>query len=73
MKATYVSRWDGNTLIKTSCQYDPKTSEVTDVEASEDAYNIYTLEEEYIELPDGTEIRDFICGGEVFKDGQSWF
>lgn len=59
MKAKYVSVWDGGTTITTNCKYDPKTNVVSDIETS-DVEGLDMLDEEYIELPDGTEIRDFI-------------
>ena len=59
MKAKYVSVWDGGTSITTNCQYDPKTNVVSDIESS-DVEGLDMLEDEYVVLPDGTEIRNFI-------------
>ena len=59
MKAKYVSVWDGGTTVTTNCQYNPKTNVVSDIESS-DVEGLDILEDEYVELPDGTEIRDFI-------------
>jgi hypothetical protein len=58
MKAKYVSVWDGGT-ITTNCQYDQKTKVVSDIESS-DVEGLDMLEDEYVLLPDGTEVRDFI-------------
>lgn len=59
MKATYVSIWDDGQTIKTNCQYDPETKIVTEIE-SVDIDGLDDLIEEYVELPDGTQIDDFI-------------
>ena len=59
MKAIFISVWDGGIEIKTNCEYDPTTKEVSDIETSNvDGLDI--CEDEYILLPDGTEIRDFV-------------
>ena len=52
-KATYVSVWDGDVEIRTDCMYDIDTGTVSDVNG------IDNLNDEYIELPDGTQIRSF--------------
>lgn len=59
MKAKYVSVWDGGTTVTTNCQYNPQNKVVSDIESS-DVEGLDMLEDEYVELPDGTEIRDFI-------------
>ena len=59
MKAKFVSVWDGGTTVTTNCQYNPVTKVVSDIESS-DVEGLDMLDEEYVELPDGTEIRDFI-------------
>ncbi len=64
MKAHYVSVWDGGTTVTTNCTYNPKTKVVSNIESSNiDCSNVEGLEildEEYIELLDGTKITDFI-------------
>lgn len=64
MKATYVSVWDGGIDIRTNCEYDPITKDVTDIE-SVDVGGLEVLEGEYIELPDGTVIdrKDYSIDG----------
>jgi hypothetical protein len=59
MKAKYVSVWDGGITVTTNCQYDQKTKVVSDIESS-DVEGLDMLEDEYVLLPDGTEVRDFI-------------
>lgn len=62
MKAKYVSVWEGGIEVTTSCEYDVQTNEVYDIETS-DVDGLDALEDEYILLPDGTEVRDFITEG----------
>lgn len=62
MNAIYVSVWDGGVEIRTKCQYNPETKEVWDIDAT-DVDGLDICEDEYIELPNGTEIRDFISEG----------
>lgn len=57
MRATYTSVWDGGIEITTACEYDPTTKLVSDIEDS-DVEGVETLEDEYITLPDGTELRE---------------
>ena len=59
MKAEYVSVWDGGTTVTTNCQYDPQTKVVSDITTS-DVEGLEYLDDEYVLLSDGTEIRDFI-------------
>ncbi len=59
MKATYVSVWDGGVTIRSKCEYDPETNEVSDIE-SKDVDGLEICEDEYIELDNGVEVRDFI-------------
>lgn len=47
MKAYYVSVWDGGTEIRTSCDYNPETNDVTNIEQCEDVGDLDVLEEEY--------------------------
>ena len=70
MKATYVSVWNGVTQIRTICDFDPETKMVSNVEISGTDIE-GTLDEQYIELPDGQEIRNFTNDeGQVFEDGE---
>lgn len=55
MKATYVSVWGGQ-AISTSCEFDPETKTVTDIEIYVGHVDGDFAEEEYILLPDGTKI-----------------
>jgi len=66
MKATYVSVWDGGVEVRTSCEYDSETLDVTDIESA-DVDGLDNLEREHIELPDGTEIErgDFTIDGDT--------
>lgn len=65
MKATYVSVWDGSTEIRTVCEFNPTTKDVTDIESVEvDGLDLEILFEEYIELPNGEKIVDFTIDGE---------
>lgn len=71
MKATYVSVWDnGSDKIESSCEFDPQTKEVTNIEVvNVDGMDLNYLDEEYIELPNGEIIKDFIRDGVEIKDG----
>lgn len=69
MKAEYVSVWDGGYEVRSACEYNPDTNTVidivqVDVEDLEDEHgdpvDLDWLNEEFIELPDGTTISDFI-------------
>lgn len=55
MKATYVSVWGGQ-AISTSCEFDPGTMTVTDIEQYDGEVDGDFLEDEYIVLQDGTRI-----------------
>jgi len=61
-KATYVSVWDDGIEVKTSCQFNTETKEVTDIEQV-DVTGLDILDREYVLLPDGTEVEDFIAEG----------
>ena len=64
MKATYVSVWDGEEL-RSSCDYDPQTNDVTDIEQLDvDDMDLCTCEDEFIELPTGDVINEFTIDGE---------
>lgn len=57
--ATYVSIWDGGTEIRSACKYDPFNNVVYEIE-SVDVGGLEVLEEEFIELKDGSRIsREF--------------
>jgi len=57
--ATYVTVWDGGIEIRTRCLFNRAMSTVFDVESA-DVNGLDILEDEYVELADGTEIRDFL-------------
>lgn len=57
-KATYVSVWDGGIEIRTRCLFNRDMSTVFDVESA-DVNGLEVLEDEYVELADGTEVREF--------------
>lgn len=70
-QATYVSVWDGGVEIRTKCTYNRETGVVYDIETA-DVNGLDSLDDEYIELSDGTEIRDFIDEfDEDFLDNQN--
>ena len=72
MTATYVSVWDnGDEIFRTQCEFNPETKEVTDVESVDvDGIELDFVDEEYIELPSGEIIKDFILDGVEYKNGQ---
>jgi len=57
-KATYVSVWDGGIEIRTRCIFSREMSTVFDVETA-DVEGLDVLEDEYVELADGTQVRHF--------------
>lgn len=58
IQAEYTSVWDGDIAITTNCLYDPGKKYVTDIEDSDvDPEGLEDLEDEYITLPDGTQLR----------------
>lgn len=63
MKAKYTSVWDGGVNITTNCDYDPKTKKVSNIETV-DPGKVQHLDDEFITLPDDTEVRDFILEDE---------
>jgi hypothetical protein len=69
MKATYISVWDGGIEIATSCNFDPETKNITDVEMV-DGDGLDILEREFVRLPDGTEINadDCLIEGESYEE-----
>lgn len=65
-KAYYVSVWDDGIEIRTACQFNPETRDVTDIE-SVDVAGLETLLEEYIELLNGTIVTEgFTVDGEPY-------
>jgi hypothetical protein len=62
MKAIYTSVWDdGDVTCESSCEYDPDIMRVSDIETAEnaeDADDANALTDEFITLPDGTELRE---------------
>ena len=62
MKAKYVSVWDGGVEVKSNCDYNPTNKEVSNIETI-DIDGLDILDDEYILLPDGTEVRDFVVEG----------
>ena len=64
IKATYVSVWDGGVEIRTSCLYwqnvygEAVSNNISDIDAVYvDGLDI--CEDEYVELPDGSQIKSF--------------
>lgn len=53
MKAIYVSCWEDGIEVRTSCEFDPETKVVSDIETS-DVEGLEFLDLEFIELPNGT-------------------
>lgn len=54
--ATFVSVWDGGTAVRTDCKFDEETKRAFDIDTA-DVDGLDSLDEEYVELGDGTEIR----------------
>ncbi len=63
MKATYVSVWDSGIEIRTACEINLDTKDVTDVESVE-VDGLDTLNEQFVELPNGDKITEFTLDGE---------
>lgn len=71
MKAKYVSVWDGGIELVSNCQYDKRKNIVYDIQDTHDI-NLEVLEDEYVLLPDGAEVRNFITEDDeeyFFEDG----
>jgi len=65
MRAEYVSIWDGSTEVRTGCDFNPQTKDVTDIEVADvEGMDLDILFEEYIELPNGERITEFTIEGE---------
>lgn len=70
VRATYVSVWDGGREVRTACEYNKRTTEVSEVQ-SVDVEGLDILDEEYIELDSGEVIKTFINeDGNNIVDGQ---
>ena len=61
MKAQFISIWDGNVQIRTNCEYNPETGEITETEISNDIEGLECLDREYIVLQDSEEIEVCQC------------
>jgi hypothetical protein len=64
VRATYVSVWDGGIQIRSRCLFSKESSVVYDIETIE-VDGLYVCEEQFVELPDGTKIKDFITEDEL--------
>jgi hypothetical protein len=71
MQAIYVTVWNhGSTVIRTACTISQPVNLVENVVQS-DVEIEGTLDEQYIELPDGTQVRNFVTDdGNTYEDGQ---
>jgi len=70
IKATYVSVWSGFE-VTSNCKIDLTTKEVFDVKQVDiEALDLHELDEEFIRLEDGTEIRNFFYDDFEYVDGQ---
>lgn len=63
INAQFVSVWDDGVEIKTSCRYCKSSNTAFDIETA-DVDGVEILQEQYVELPDGTQIHDFLIEGE---------
>ena len=65
MKATFVSVWDGNNEVRSSCEIDLNTNDVTLIECVDvDDMDLDILFEQFVELPSGEKIHKFTIEGE---------
>lgn len=72
MKATYVSVWDGGYAIESPCKIDLKTTRVFDVEQVDvEELDLLSCDEEYIVLPDGRIIKDFLLDDAQYINGEA--
>jgi len=67
INAKYVSIWDGGVEIKSTCTFDVVNNVVSQIESVE-VDGLEILEDEYVLLSDGTEIRDFINEDDLDND-----
>lgn len=59
MKATYTSVFDDSIHYASSCDYDPKTKVVSNIEPCDDSgVKTNCLTDEYVVLQDGTILRE---------------
>jgi len=61
VRAQYTSVFDDNIKCTSACMYDPNSMRVYDIataENAEDAENADSRTDEYVTLPDGTELRE---------------
>lgn len=56
IRVTYVSVWDGGQTIRTPGEYDPETGKAYSLDTV-DAPEVESLDREYIELPDESELE----------------
>jgi len=57
----YVSVWDNGTTIYTKCEINRKTHEVRNIEIADvDGFDLDILVEEYVLLPSGNKVYDFL-------------
>lgn len=76
MKAIHVGIWEGSTetgtscefKLRASCEFNPETKDVTDIEPVEVDGLIDILKDEFIELPDGTIVRDYTIDGKKLNE-----
>ncbi len=65
----FVSVWDGGIEIRSNCEFNISNFFTNRIDIAE-VDGLETLEDEYVELPDGTEIRDFLIEGENENEDQ---
>jgi hypothetical protein len=61
ISATYVAVFDDRVVCRSPCVYDPKSKIVTDIgtaDNTDEAENADARTDEYVYLPDGTELRE---------------
>jgi len=58
--ARHISNWDDNVRVTTDCLFDRSTNTAFKVHSSDHGMDV--MNHEYIELGDGTKIRDFKIG-----------
>lgn len=70
IKGAFVSIWDGNVYIETSCKINLETKEVFDIQTS--SYNGDILEKEYV-IIDGEEYPVFQLSDITEEDDEFWY
>lgn len=69
--AQFISSWDFGTKITSPCKFNTETNEVTDVVSVDvDDRDLYNLDEEYVLLPSGKEVRNFTLDGKNYVEGE---